>query len=136
MARYLDINVLQIPFDTGLDSAGRATYGFNILTMKADAGPGVDTFAEEIASLLGLVAGSTLFAGSKSTLPSDPSASFVSIIETVGIDGVRIHNQLRPAYPRPAARLVAHAPTTTGARALACAAYDALAGVRNATVTP
>lgn len=135
MTRILDINVLQEPFDQGLDTNERAQCGFNILAMK---GTVTDTWLEEVTAILvgGGVALSSIYVSTKAPSPSEPTATFLTIVETAGLSGGRIHNQIAPAYPRPAARIVAHAPTYATARTLARLAYSALAGVRNATVTP
>lgn len=136
MAKYLDIVALQEPFDLGPDATGNRTqWSFNITVIKTES----DTFVEEIAALL-VAAGvgvlnSTLFLGSAAKIPSG-DGPYTSILTTSGTSGLRTHNQSMPAYPRPAARIVVRAKNPVTARATCRAAYTALAGVRNTTVTP
>lgn len=139
MTRYLDIDVQQEPFEQGLDVDGRRVlWGFNILATKAAAGAASDAeFIEELVLLLTSIGafGTVIFAGGKSKIPTG-DGPYLSIIQTPGLRGLRIHNQSAPAYLRPGARIVARAVDPQVARSTAWAAYNILAPVRNATVTP
>lgn len=134
MARYLEITPLQSPFDMGLDTSGRAQVVFNVMARKTASG----TFIEEIIKLLttaGAGTSTNIFATSKSQIP--PGAGpFLSLTETGGAAPLRIHNQLAPAYERVTMQIMARASTYDAARTMARNAYNALAGVRNTTVTP
>lgn len=138
-AWYLDIDPIQEPFDSGLDEQGRETITFNINVVKASS----DTFTEELAKILtdanvGIL-GANIFISSKVTLPpvEENDGPYLSIIETGGTNPDRTHNVISPpAYARPSAQVVCRDVKYTVARALARAAYNALAAVRNQTVTP
>lgn len=135
MTRYLDIRPLQEPFDLGLDGLSRSQWSFNITVIKTES----TTFAAEIIGLLeGASVGTfgvDIFTSSKSVVP-DGDGPYTSLLETGGTAGLRVHDQLKPKYPRPAARIVVRATDPKVAHDLCWVAYNALAGVRNATVTP
>ena len=132
--QYQKIEVLQRPFDIGLDDVHRLRVGFNILVTKSPS----DTFAEEILSLLVAAGvgtlGTNLFLSSVVTLPTG-DGPYLSVIETPGREASYIHNLKGPAYEHPAAQLVARAKTRGPAFAMANAAYNALKGVVNQPVT-
>lgn len=133
-AWYRQINVTQEPFDLGLDASGRAQVVFNISAVKAYS----QVFVEELIALMAGVGtfGTTIFASTAAELPTDPDVTFLTIIETGGATPERTHNEIGPpAYQRPSAQLVATGKDYPAARTLARAAYDALVGVRNTTVT-
>jgi hypothetical protein len=141
MTRYLRITPLQEPFDLGLDDNQRPMVGFNILCEKVES----DTFLEEVVRILELAGvglrGTTIFTTSKSGLPTSGEGPWLKIRETGGLPGRRIQNQTAPAYPRPAAQVVAvaaGAPDTAYARArtMARAAYVALVAIKNTDVSP
>ena len=135
MSRILILTLLQEPFDLGSDASGRAQYTFNIISTKTES----QTWLEEVARLLTNasvgVLNTNIFLSSKAQVPTG-AGPFLSIIETGGTSGIKIHDQTRPAYPRPAARIVVRASTVAAARAMAWAAHTVLAGVSNTTVTP
>jgi hypothetical protein len=135
MSRILILTCLQEPFDLGLDANDRAQFSFNIIATKTQS----TTWAEEVTALLvngGVgVYNTNIFRSSKAVIPTG-AGPYLTIIETGGVAGVKIHNQLAPAYPRPAARIVVRASTVAAARAMAWAAHTVLAGVSNLTVTP
>jgi len=136
MARYLEIIVLQEPFDMGLDSQSKPRVGFNLIAIKTQS----STFLEEVISMLvtaevGRFTGNNrnIFASAAANIPSG-DGPFLVVAETGGTAPERIHNQLSPAYQRPGAQLVARATSYQAARTMAIAAYNALVGVRNHTV--
>ena len=131
MADYLDIRALQEPFDLGPDASGRAQWTFNITVIKSQS----DTFAEEVVGLLTDGGVTDIYVVSTSKIPAG-DGPFTVVIETGGTSGLRVHDQLMPKWPRPAARIVVHATDPRRARQVCRLAHNALAGVRNATVTP
>lgn len=135
MARFLQVADLQEPFDLGPDPSGRARYAFNIVVTKTAS----DTFDDELVAVLQNASVGTLnsniFVGRSADIPTG-DGPYLSIIETGGYAGLRIHDQRRPAYPRPGAQIVARATSPVAARTMARAAYNALVDVVNATVTP
>jgi hypothetical protein len=138
--RIQSIRPLQEPFDFGLDTEGRARWAFNIL---ASTDPS-HTWTEEIAAIL-VAANPTLFkwtgsqrsiqAGSKASRPGITGAVML-ITETGGTGPEYIQNQRAPAYRNPTAQLVASSVDAASAREMAFIAFDALAVVSNASVTP
>ena len=135
-AWYRQIIVTQEPFDIGLDASGRAQCAFNFSVVKSSS----DVFVEEIIALLETASvgsfDTTIFASTKANLPTDPDVVFITMIERGGAAPERTHNEIGPpAYQRPSAQLVATGKTYPLARTMARAAYDALVGVRNITVT-
>lgn len=136
MARYLEIDVRNEPFDMGLDANGWPRCGFNFVADKEAS----DTFAEEIVTRLesrGVgVFGTNIFVGQRSEVPASGCPPFLTLIETAGFRPDRIHNQIHPpAYVKPGMQVVARAKNDyLAARAMARAAYDALQGVRNETL--
>lgn len=134
MSRWLDVTALQPPYDAGvLDGSGRAMWTFNVVVTKTPSA----TFQQELVSVLVgasvAVLGSTLFASSKSVLPSGPGP-YLSINATGGMPGVKTQNEVAPAYERPSAQVTARAVTPGAAETLARAAYAALVAVRNQEV--
>lgn len=135
-AWYRQIEVVQDPQDLGLDANGRAISAFNINVVKRYS----DTLEEEIVGLL--VAASVgvfntdIFASSSKDLPDDGDGPFLTVVATGGTSPERTQNSIAtPAYPRPSAQIAVHAGTYRAARTMAFAAYLALAGIRNQTVT-
>lgn len=138
MSRFLHFPLLQEPFDMGaVDSLNRSRYVFNIVVEKTPS----DTFLEELAAILvaagvGRLTGTSrnIFLTSSVSIPSG-DGPYLSITDTGGPGGQKIHNQIPPAYQRPGAQIVARAKNAADARRMAFAAYNALANVRNQTVT-
>jgi hypothetical protein len=122
------------PFDLGLDDNHRLRVAFNLDACKHPS----DTFAEELLSLLvaaGVgILGTNLFLSSVVTLPTG-DGPYLSVIETPGREADYIHNVKYPAYDYPSAQIVARAKTRGPAFVMANAAYNALKGVVNQTVT-
>lgn len=138
MTRILWIKPLQEPFDFGLDSDGRPRWAFNVLAQKDPS----HTWSEELVAILvaaGVVKytnpGKTVTLGSKASRPQTPNAVML-ITETGGTGPEYIHNTHVPAYRNPTAQLVASAANAADAREMAHKAFDALAVVSNASVTP
>lgn len=136
VTRYLAIIVQQDPFDIGIDDAGREQWSFNVLAIKTPS----DRFVRELVSILedaqvGRL-GLTIFAGSRASLPPlTEAAEFITVRATSGLLPVGTHNDGPTALGQPGARVIAHAITGDAAEALAHAAYSALGGVRNLTVS-
>lgn len=136
MTQYLGIDPVQVPFDLGLDDAGRSMVVFNVNAMCEHT----TTFLEEIASVLvdaGVgTLGVNIFATSDATIPSG-NGPYLSIIETPGAPPLHIHNQRVPAgLEQPAAQIVVRSNNYGPARTMAWAAYSALLAVINEPVTP
>jgi hypothetical protein len=135
MAFFLWIRPLQEPFDFGLDDKARCRIIFNVTSRKTPS----TTFIEELAKVLQTalvgVYGETIFGGSLVSLP-DTAGPFVTIIESSGLAPLYTHNSPSPSYQQPSAQITIRAADYAVARATARAAYDALAAVNNATVTP
>jgi hypothetical protein len=137
MTWYRKIEMVQEPFDNGIDASGRAQVAFNIAVIKRSSG----TFLEEIVKILvdatvG-VYGTTIFDTSKAILPKGGDTAFLSIIETSGSPPEDTQNStILPAYPQPSAQITARATDYTDARALARAAYVALAPIQNVDISP
>jgi hypothetical protein len=134
MARFLQVMLLQEPFDMGLDPKARVRYGFNIVVEKTQS----TTFIEELVVILRGAQpswrfGREIFSTSGASIP-EADGPYLSIIETGGPGGVRIQNQIPPAYMRPGAQIVARAKDPAAARTMAFEAYTALATVSNRVV--
>ena len=121
-------------FDHGLDDNHRLRIAFNIQAAKNPS----STFAEEVLSLLVTanvgILGTNMFLSSAVALPTG-DGPYLSVIETPGREADYIHNQMEPAYEYPAAQIVVRAKSRAPAFAMATAAYNALKGVVNQTVT-
>lgn len=135
MSFYQEITPLQEPFDLGKDDKGRPRVVFNIRTVKTAS----NTFLEELVKVLVDAEVGTyntnIFASTAVAIPPE-EGTYLLIVETGGTAPERIQNQIAPAYPRPTAKITVRAAKYVDARTMARAAYDALAAVRNQTVTP
>lgn len=136
MTWYLEIDMVQEPFDNGIDPSGRARVVFNINVKKTYS----NTFLEEITKILtdaGVGTYNTdIFDTSKANIP-DGDGPYLSIVETGGTSPERTQNSvLTPAYPQPSAQITVRATDYVDARAMARAAYNALAPIRNVNITP
>lgn len=92
-------------------------------------------FSDEIKARLvaqGMTA-STIFVSSKAKPPA--TGDYVLLTETGGIGPYRTHNDVSPSFVRPNMQVIAGSETAAAARALIKAAYDALMGVRNMTLS-
>lgn len=127
--------MLNEPFDYGLDANGLPRFAFNVLVDKHAS----DTFVYEVIAILvaaGVgVYGKRIFNGSKAARP-DTKEAVLMVVETGGSGAERIHNSPIPAYRKPTAQFVASAEKASDARAMALRAWNALAAVSNASVTP
>jgi hypothetical protein len=135
MARFLQVVLLQEPFDMGLDPKTRLRYGFNIVVEKTSS----TTFIEEVIAILRATQptwrfGRDIFATTAASIP-EGEGPYLEIIETGGPGGSKIQNQIPPAYLRPGAQIVARAKDPSAARTMAWAAWTALSNVSNQTVT-
>lgn len=134
MAKFLQVMLLQEPFDMGLDPKTRLRYGFNIVVEKTPS----STFIEELVAILTAAQptwrfGRDIYATSAASIP-EGAGPYLEILETGGPGGVRIQNQIPPAYMRPGAQIVVRAKDPAAARTMASAAYNALAAVSNRVV--
>lgn len=130
---YLDLSPLQEPFDVGLDEAGRAQCGFNVVARKRPSGMWVQ---ELIAVLVGAQVGVekvNVFATSAATIPTG-DGPYLSIRPTGGAAPEGTHNDGAAAYRRPGAQVLVRAKSWVAAEAMAIKAYDALVAVRNRQV--
>jgi hypothetical protein len=94
-------------------------------------------FTEDLVTLLAGVGtlGTSVFVSTKAVLPTDKTTAFLLLTATGGTSPIRTQNSVdAPAYVRPHAQIMAHAPTYQEAFTLATAAYNALVGVRNRLV--
>jgi len=96
------------------------------------------SFLDEIAARLVSqsvgVTGSNIFLGSKAVIPTG-SGPFLSLIETGGTGATRVHNIAGPSTQRPTAQVLVRAGSYQAARTMSKAAYDALNGVWNTTLS-
>ena len=85
------------------------------------------------------VYGSTIFLGSGADLPklgdTRGKGPFISMVETGGTAPTRIHNQSSANTQRPSASIIARGVSSQTTRAMAKAAYDALDGIFNTTLS-
>lgn len=95
-------------------------------------------FLDEIAArLVGQsvgVLGSSIFLGSGAIIPAG-DGPYMTIIETGGSAPTRIHNIAGASTQRPTAQIAVRAKSYSVARAMAKAAYAALDGVWNTTLS-
>ena len=134
-AWYRQVEVVQEPQDLGLDTNGRAIVAFNINVTKRFS----TKFLEEILGLLETasvgVFNTNMFASSAKDLP-DGEGPFLTVVSTGGTSPERTQNSVAvPAYPRPSAQLAVHGEDFKESWDMCYAAYIALAGIRNQTVT-
>lgn len=80
------------------------------------------------------VKGSNIFLGSGAEIPTG-DGPYLSIIETGGSAPTRVHNAAGAHTQRPTAQLTSRAKSYNSARNMAKAAYDALDGVFNTTLS-
>jgi hypothetical protein len=123
------------PYDLGVDERNRMKWQFNVMATKTAS----ELFIEELVRILEDdsvgVFNIDIFGSSKAAIPQG-DGPYLSIISTGGTGPIRIQNQAAPAYFRPTALIVVRGAVNAQARAMAFAAYDALAKVVNQTVTP
>jgi len=135
MTFYLQIFPVHEPQDAGVDADGFALVAVNFRITKRRGG---DTLKEAAAVLVNAGVGTwgtTIFGSSAAHLPT--AVSHVVLTESGGVEPLATQNAVPPAYPRPGLQVMARgvAGDYAAARALAVAAYDALAAVVNTDVT-
>jgi hypothetical protein len=128
---YLAIEVLQEPADVlGLDSSGRVQLSFNVIaTKRASTTWLTDLIAVLVAAGVGVEA-ATLFNSSLATIPNG-AGPFLSVRSTGGAPPEGTHNDGPTAYQRPGAQVLVRGADFQATNAMAYAAYNALAAVRN-----
>jgi hypothetical protein len=133
--RYLIVRPIQEPYEYPADPDRRPAVQFNVQVLRGYSA----TFLEEVLSILTVagvgVANETIFLSSQSSFPKDNTTTFCVVKEYTGGGGQRIQNQTAPAYSEPNAQLTFRGPTYQSARAMAWAAWTALANVKNQDVT-
>lgn len=130
---YLGIQPQQEPFDIGLDEPKRQQYSFNVLVTKRPSA----TLPQELVEILVAAgvgqAGVNIFAAAAAIVPVG-DGPFLSIRPTGGTAPIGTHNHGVAAYRRPSAQIIVTGKRAAAALAMAHAAYDALAAVRNMAV--
>lgn len=95
-------------------------------------------FLDEIAARLvsqGVgVIGTNIVLGSKAIIPKGPGP-YLQLSETGGSAPTRVHNKTTANTQRPTAQIAVRALSYVVARTMAKAAYNALDGVRNTTIS-
>lgn len=133
MSRYLSLNTVQEPADIGVDGNNRSMFSFHV---DATVAYPVDKLEEEVARLLydaGLGAvGTNVFIGSAAVIPTGPGP-YINIIRQSGYAPDQTHNDDK--YQRPSCQIVTRALGYLVARTRAVAAWQALDGKHNTTVT-
>lgn len=137
-AYYRRIKPLNEPSDElGLDTKNRRRWSFNITIEKL--ANTAHTVEEDIAFLLedaGLgTRGTDILAGRGAAVP-DGDGPYLQVLMAPGAGPEMIQNQDAPHTKRPNAQIVCRAKTHAAARTRIAAAYNALAVVKNETVTP
>ena len=127
--------MVQDPQDLGLDANGRAIVAFNINVVKTFS----ENFLEEIIGRLVAqnvgVFNTNIFASSGKDLP-EGEGPFLTVVATGGTSPERTQNDVAvPAYPRPSAQLAVHGTDFKESWDMSYAAYNALAGIRNQSLT-
>jgi hypothetical protein len=128
---YLEVMPMQPPTDMTADGPGRAKFSFNVMARKKPSA----TFLDELALILedaGVAshAAGSLYVGAKAVIP-DGAGPYLHIGATGGPAGRRTQNVRGIDYPDCTAMIVARAEDSADAEALAWAAYNAFAQVRN-----
>lgn len=94
----------------------------------------LDDLAARLVSRGVGVIGTSIFMSSKAQIPSG-AGPYLSIAETGGSGPTRIQNKVTPATQRPTAQIAVRASSYPVARTMAKAAYDALDGIYNTTLS-
>lgn len=137
-AYYRRIKMLQEPNDAlGLDKAGRARWSFNISIEKSPSS--VDHAGLELTRLLQTAGLGTeavdLFTGRRAAVPDGGAGPYTQILINPGASPEMIQNQDAPFTERPTAQVIVRATSNAVARARARAVYNALAVVKNQTLS-
>jgi hypothetical protein len=136
-AFYESIKPIGEPSDElGLDTQNRRRWFFNVEIVKGTSTD--DDLGRELAEILELAGvvtiGTDITIGPGARVP-DGAGPFLNIVLGAGAAPLLIQNQTLPERRRPSAQIVTRAETTAAARSMCFDAYNALAGVRNETVT-
>lgn len=136
-AFYESIKPIGEPSDElGLDAKNRRRWFFNVEIIKGTSSS--DNLGVELAKVLELAGVGTpatdIFVGPGARVP-DGAGPFLNIVLGAGAAPLLIQNQTLPERRRPSAQIVTRAETTAAARSMCFDAYNALAVVRNETVT-
>lgn len=136
-AYYRRIKMLQEPNDElGLDKNGRPRWSFNIGIEKSPSS--VDHTGLELTRLLQDESLGTetvdLFTGRRAAVP-DGDGPYTQVLVNAGASPEMIQNQDAPFTERPNAQIVVRAASNAVARAKARAVYDALAVIKNRTLS-
>lgn len=94
----------------------------------------LDEIAARLAALSVGTPGSNIILGSKGTVPVG-DGPYLSLTETGGNGPRRVHNYPGPNTQRPSAQVLVRASNYVAARTMAKAAYQALDGVFNTTLS-
>lgn len=136
-AYYRRIKMLQEPNDAlGLDKKGRARWSFNIAIEKSPSS--ADYTGLELTRLIqaaGLATeGTDLFSSRKAAIP-DGDGPYTQVLINPGAGPEMVQNQDTPFTERPNAQVIVRAASNAVARAKARAVYNALAVVKNQTLS-
>ena len=134
MARYLEIVPVGEIIDEGLVK-GRIRLRFNIRVEKTHS----NTFLQELIKRLvdtGVGTSANIFESSRAEIP-EGAGPFLTIRQSGGLEPNRIHNAVTGtvAYQRPSAQVTVIASSYPSANTMICAAYSALVGVRNVSLS-
>lgn len=134
MVWYRDIQPQQEPIDAGLDEAKRQQYSFNVLVTKRPS----DTLLDELVAIQeGAGVGTrdvTIFTSAKATIPAG-AGPYLSLRPNGGPGPLGTHNAGVAAYRRHIVQALARAQSPAAALAMANAAYNAFAAVRNQEIS-
>jgi len=134
MARYISIKPQGDVIDEGLVK-GRIRLRCNFLVEKAYS----ETFLKEIVNRLEAESvgtfGTTIFGSSAADLP-EGAGPFLTLRQSGGLEPDGVQNSYDvPAYLKPALQVTVVASTYEAANTMMCAAYSALVGVRNMSLS-
>lgn len=131
--RYLEILSVQSPFTIGVDENNRTMFSVNFNTMAAAPS---DELEKEIVKLLTDASlgtfGTDIFIGPAAVIPQD-SGPYIQVISTGGTAPIETHDGNK--YERPSVQLIIRGLDYEATETRALAAWRALDGVRNQTVT-
>lgn len=89
-------------------------------------------WADDVADMLATATGASVFIGAAAVRPN---ARHIVVTPTPGTGPEYVQNQAAPAYEMPGAQVIACDVDGRAAQTLAKACYDALAAVRNVTIS-
>lgn len=131
MAKWLTVDMVQSrPMDTGADQLERPTCSFNAIITKVPSA----TFEEEVISVLESAGVGTyeddIFGTSGAQVPA-VGGPFLSVICHGGPSPLNTHDVAGVAYERASAQVFVRGETPVAVRAMAWAAFNALAQIHN-----